>query len=242
MYTGTLREAQQRISFLIEKLGEFVFDLPDPADFKHAQELWTKLQKIPMELKIADSEGFETPIRSAIIWTQELEKMFAGQRALFASTTLPGGTRLPPSNLRSASAEASAIVDDLLEILMEYDEIVQREQISLRRQIMGPPRTPPAQRGTSRGPRAPKTYAQAQLEIMDLLKKKGWRVVGNLKVPHATDPTGQYRVWFKAQAIYATVGSTHNMGKARSLWMDDIRMMSADEAVKDILRALQSRR
>lgn len=67
-----------------------------------------------------------------------------------------------------------------------------------------------------------KTYKQAQDEILTGLEKDGWSVKRDLKVPHATSPKGDFKLFFKAQAIYKTHGKG-DLGNARSLHLPDIR-------------------
>lgn len=75
---------------------------------------------------------------------------------------------------------------------------------------------------------AKKTYAQAQADIIAGLEKDGWKVkkIGpNMKpmvVPHATSPMGDFKLFFKKQAIYMTHGDG-DLGNARSLHLPDIR-------------------
>lgn len=78
---------------------------------------------------------------------------------------------------------------------------------------------------------ARETFSQARDRILDTLAKRGWSVVrwgpsGTLKVPHATDPSGRLRLWFKAQSVYYALG-TRNLNDARSLWID-LRAISGD--------------
>lgn len=73
---------------------------------------------------------------------------------------------------------------------------------------------------------ATKTYKQAQAEIVASLVLAGWKVNTGLKVPHATSPDGRSRLWFKAQAIYLSQGSSHTLGDARSIHAGDIRSQS----------------
>lgn len=85
--------------------------------------------------------------------------------------------------------------------------------------------------------KAPKTYAQAQAEVFDLLEKKGWKVVRGLKVPHATAPNKSFRLWFRPQAIYFSAGNAiTNFGDARSAWAPDYRHMSAEQIVAHLER------
>ncbi len=83
--------------------------------------------------------------------------------------------------------------------------------------------------------RPPKTYAQAQAEVLTLLTKKGWTVQQGLKIPHATAPNKQFRLWFKPQAIYFSEGlSLKNFSDARSAWVPDYRHMSAEDIVQKL--------
>lgn len=61
-----------------------------------------------------------------------------------------------------------------------------------------------------------KTYAKAKDDIMAYLDKKGWKVQKGLKVPHATSPDGDLRLWFKGQSIHTSEGNNHSLGSARS--------------------------
>lgn len=67
------------------------------------------------------------------------------------------------------------------------------------------------------------TFASAQLKILDILEKQGWKVKRGLKIPHATK--GDVKLWFKKQAIYAS-GSGQAMGSARSLTHIDPRKLA----------------
>jgi hypothetical protein len=75
------------------------------------------------------------------------------------------------------------------------------------------------------------TYAKAQADIMAGLEKDGWKVKKTgpdgkpMKVPHATSPNGDFKLFFKAQAIYKTHGKG-DLGNARSLHLPDIRQSS----------------
>lgn len=84
------------------------------------------------------------------------------------------------------------------------------------------------------------SYAKARAEILKYLQKEGWNVKPNLKVPHATSPDGELRLWFKPQAVYYTHGNNHTLGGARTVSYDfDYRKMSGPEFVKEIERRLK---
>lgn len=79
-----------------------------------------------------------------------------------------------------------------------------------------------------------KTFADARSDLLAFLRGKGWTVKGEsgfdrLKVPHATSPDRQFRLWFKPQAVHFTEGE-HSGGNARTISYDlDIRRMSPEE-------------
>lgn len=87
----------------------------------------------------------------------------------------------------------------------------------------------------------PRTYASARADILRALRADGWDVRENLKVPHATHPSGEFRLWFKTQAIYFTTGDRRrgagSLSDAHSLWIGDIRTMPVAEVLADIERA-----
>lgn len=64
---------------------------------------------------------------------------------------------------------------------------------------------------------AAKTYDEAKDALMFYLKAHDWKVsAAGLKIPHATSPDGNVRLWFRPQAIYFTVGE-HVSGAARTV-------------------------
>jgi hypothetical protein len=78
-----------------------------------------------------------------------------------------------------------------------------------------------------------KTFPEARAEMLDGLAKKGWKVKGELKIPHATSPDGDVRLWFKTQAVYFSLGKGHDFKNARTLSYDlDIRKMSPEDLEK----------
>lgn len=98
----------------------------------------------------------------------------------------------------------------------------------------------PARRHRNPAPKT-RTYAIARADILRALRADGWDVRENLKVPHATHPSGEFRLWFKTQAIYFTTGDRRrgcgSLSDAHSLWIGDIRMMPVAEVLADIERA-----
>ena len=96
------------------------------------------------------------------------------------------------------------------------------------------PGSKPAEKPTpAPKPKKPKkklpSFKKVHQDIKDALTKKGWKLSGPLKVPYATSPDGEMRLWFKPQAIYFTVGNRHNLNGARTMTYDDLRELSVSE-------------
>lgn len=75
------------------------------------------------------------------------------------------------------------------------------------------------------------TYAQARQTLLAYLAQHGWSVRTDLKVPHATSPYGDTRLWFKAQAVYIVNGPPpHKYEHAHTISYDlDIRKLTPEE-------------
>ena len=90
-----------------------------------------------------------------------------------------------------------------------------------------------------------KTFAVAKHDVLNALKDAGWAVNSNLKIPHATSPSGKVRLWFKAQAIHFTTadyGQRHEFGNARSIYYDlDIRTVDPKIFAEKIERVILDR-
>lgn len=87
---------------------------------------------------------------------------------------------------------------------------------------------------------AKKTFEQAKTEIFAALKADGWKIVENLKIPHATSKDNRFRLWFKAQAVYMSFSEdgrnrTNDMGGARSMHVD-IRDVDGPGFLKEVER------
>lgn len=81
------------------------------------------------------------------------------------------------------------------------------------------------------------TFAKARAAILDELEAMGWDLKRDLKVPHATSPDGELRLWFKPQAVWFTqsLGSyqRHDFKNARTIdYVHDIRKMTAAELIE----------
>lgn len=83
---------------------------------------------------------------------------------------------------------------------------------------------------------AAKTYAEAQAGVLDYLKSKHWKLSSSdLKVPYATSPDGEVRLWFKKQAVYFSYGNVHNLNGARTVSYDtnEIKKKTPQQWVED---------
>lgn len=81
-----------------------------------------------------------------------------------------------------------------------------------------------------------RTFKKAKEEIVDYVEKHGWKVKRHLKVPHATSPHGDVRLWFKPQAIYFSGGEGTSLNQARSIH-GDIRKETPEQTVKRAVQA-----
>jgi len=81
---------------------------------------------------------------------------------------------------------------------------------------------------------AGKTYEAAQKAVQEYLQSEGWKLKTGLKVPYATSRDGRIRFWFKKQAVYFTVGDSHDLGNALTLSYDTnaIKTQTPEEWVK----------
>lgn len=64
------------------------------------------------------------------------------------------------------------------------------------------------------------TYAASHRRLLGYLRAQGWTVADRLRVPHATDPWEDTRLYFKAQAVYKDDGKPFKLNNARSLWVE----------------------
>lgn len=71
------------------------------------------------------------------------------------------------------------------------------------------------------------TFQEARAHVFEFLKKRGWKVVDSLSVPHATSKDGKVRLWFKAQAVYAVNKKRVDEG-SNPLQFKDSHSMSGD--------------
>ena len=55
---------------------------------------------------------------------------------------------------------------------------------------------------------------------MDELERQGWTLKRELKVPHATNPARDVRIWLRPQAVWVSRGPAHSLSQARSLHVD----------------------
>ena len=82
-----------------------------------------------------------------------------------------------------------------------------------------------------------RTFLQARRDILDTLEHNGWQLSDrHLKVPHATSPNGEIRLWFKPQAVYVSHGTDFKY--ARTFAYDlDIRRISAEHFIGRVAHA-----
>ena len=233
-----LHKAQQKFQREVFSLVDMIDTIVDPRSKNRAQDI---VENIGEQLDTAIAkEGPDQERNLGVInkHLHELEQLFAGQGMLFAASfrrariTQKDIPRVFKS-LRDTLDEVASLLEEIREekeSLAKYREKVQRSTYD-KLQEMGavpakkPGRTPGQ---TPAAPRPKLTYAKAQEMIMKELAALGWKLSGPLKIPHATSPSGQFRLWFKAQAIYSSQGSeTTSFKAARSTWSGDIRQPGA---------------
>lgn len=115
--------------------------------------------------------------------------------------------------LLGSSGERPPTVDELEQIgedaLKESDvtgDIARAEKIAAEGAALHPGEWDPYDFWTLKSDkeRAKWTYTKAHKSIMADLAAHGWTVQSNLKIPHATSPQGNVRLWFKPQTIHMT--------------------------------------
>ena len=196
---------------LVEELHGPVEGLPEGKEKARAKQVYHDL-----------SQGMEWLNRPPALEKKrnditELERLLAGQQMLFEASVANRVAR------RFLALHTTEIFKKLLDVLDAAET----------RMSGGGAGTPQAPQ--KRGPKAPKTYKQAQDAILAELHKAGWSLSGNLKIPHATNKEGTFRLWFKPQAIWFTAGrEVSSFHAARSLWAKDYRFEDAAKFAKGL--------
>ena len=76
------------------------------------------------------------------------------------------------------------------------------------------------------------TFAQARAIIFARLATEGWTLQSGLKVPHATSPDKQTRLYFKTEAVYINDSlGVLQFQNCHSMWID-IREYAENNAEK----------
>lgn len=76
------------------------------------------------------------------------------------------------------------------------------------------------------------TFEKARQGIFAVLRNRGWSLKTDLKMPHATSPNGNIRLWFKPQAVHYTEGNRHNGNDARAISYElDIRKIDPSKFI-----------
>ena len=73
-------------------------------------------------------------------------------------------------------------------------------------------------------------FSDHRKNLLDGLRAKGWTVADGLKVPHATSPNGEARVWFKTQSVHLNDTGTdpRSFANTHSLTSDIREIPDAD--------------
>lgn len=179
---------------------------------------------------------------------REIAEALAAYRSRTPSTRRHHSTALGSSATEAESPSQRPPTSDELymiayDVLREYEpykklkqekvpeaqELIKRfHRINKEIRRAHPDATPPAQfkKLYDKLTKPDKTYTEAQRDILQNLAANGWQVSPGLKIPHATSPNGQLRLWFKPQAVWFTKtkpgersqhGGTHNFKDARTV-------------------------
>lgn len=84
------------------------------------------------------------------------------------------------------------------------------------------------------------TFEEARNSLMTYLDKEGWKISDrSMKIPYATSPDGEFRAWFKKQAVWFTfdpgMRPHHTFKMARSM-LSDVREVAGPEFLRDVER------
>jgi len=220
----TPAEAARSFTRLLDQVTEAVSKLP-ALEMSRASQILRGIGALFDNVVRSSTDDMERKVTIDAVRGQitELERLVSGQRMLFANvpalTRNIMATKVALRFVEAFSGSLDGVFKELFDVLDGIEDSIQGD---ILRQIGVKP--PPA----ARRPRvkAPKTYAQAQDEILRHLRTKGWAVKDGLKIPHATSPDGGYRFWFKPQAIYGSTGPRMNdFGEARSVSTKDYRLV-----------------
>lgn len=217
--------ANREFHTLLQKLHEPVEQLPEHTEKHRGEEL---LKEIPAHFQKAVASDLDDEATRGHLLAQtrdlltELERLVAGQKMLFTAAARVAA--------RFRSGSTQEVFKELNDILDNIEGWIQHDSMRVLGIKPGPKAPGP------RGPKAPKTYAKAQDEILAELAKTGWKVVPHLKIPHATNPDGTFRFWFKPQAIYYSTGrEVKNFGEARSIFTKDYRFEPPHQFAEELL-------
>jgi hypothetical protein len=207
---------------LIMSLEPFVNDLPAKEQHR-AKEIEGHALRGFSHATTLEGEEVKEALHSVRTYLTELERLLQGQRQLFA-------------RVASESHEVTNVFKDIFDLCDELPDIINLDymrQVGLK---PGPKVDAYPLREKKPRVKAKKTFKQAQDAIFASLKAKGWRVTDHLKIPYAVSPHGDFRFWFKPQAIYYSAGpKVNNFGEARSMWSSDYRNIDTEEFVNDHL-------
>lgn len=152
-----------------------------------------------------------------------------GWIVLFVKNTTP--QKMASKKSFRTKGEAAGWIAGLLEQVPELVKLTDWSQVRPHIKLINElDKNPPPAIRAPKGPKKPKqkTYRQAQDDILDYLEDEGWSLRTGLKVPHATSPRSDFRVYFKKQAVYYVVDVSPGYTQAgnlpfqaaRSMWVD----------------------
>jgi len=227
----TPAEAEKTFIGVLSLIKDHLSEIQGHREKQEAVTHWAALNKAaPYLFREEDKNARTRWVGVVNSRLSDLEKLFAGQMTLFASLA----AKVVAKFLGAAmDRRLTVYFNTLHEIVDNLDKIYERD---IMRNLGLKPSRPPADRPKT--PRPAMTYAQAQAAILKVFKAKGWGISADLKIPHATSPSGQVRFWFKPQAIYLSRGpDVKNFNKARSIFAEDYRNMVPENFVNSLIKA-----
>lgn len=219
---ASYRTGPEAASAFARYLSSLDFDsLPEKEHVRAEQVMTDVITDFRRAISVSSEEQRHEVIGKIRELLTELERMLSGQMVMFAGAGISARVATRYVEALNPGPKVTETFKELFEILDSLDEIIEND--TMRQLGMKPkPVTP------GKAKKAPKTYKQAQDQVLEHMRQKGWAVVAHLKIPHATK--GEVRFWFKPQAIYVSKGaSMKDFGSARSMWAKDYRFIDPKE-------------
>lgn len=174
-------EAARHFAVLLGSLEEAVKGLPEGEQHRAGALIHEVAGEFHKLLATKEEHERSTMLARTRDHLTELERLLAGQRQLFATELRE---RVAARYLLALHEPVTQIFKELFSILDAIADLIEAD--TMRRLGIKPTPSVPGKPRV----KAPKTYKQAQDEILQHLQKAGWTVVGHLKSPTRRPRTG----------------------------------------------------